>query len=85
MPKNRVFFEKNPMSLGDVGLNRRPATVFIRNSTSFFFDHKHNKRLRIDIYRQIRDKFVNDKGVAHFINPSELFTQSLKTSPMSPF
>ena len=39
MPKKRDFFEKNPMSLGDVGLNRRPATVFIRNSTSFFIDH----------------------------------------------
>ena len=29
--------------------------------------------------------FVNDMGEAHFINPSELFTQSPKTSPMGPF
>ena len=85
MPKNRVFFEKNPMSLGDVGLNRRPATVFIRNSTSFFCDHMGQVRTYDEIKTIIRDIFVNDKGVAHFINPSELFTQSLKTSPMSPF
>ena len=85
MPKNRVFFEKNPMSLGDVGLNRRPATVFIRNSTSFFCDRSGSCGFENTENKCLEDIFVNDKGVAHFINPSELFTQSLKTSPMSPF
>ena len=73
------------MSLGDVELDRRPAAVFIRNSTSFFIDHGYMQKERREHKSDIYIKFVNDMGEAHFINPSELFTQSPKTSPMGPF
>ena len=73
------------MSLGDVELDRRPAAVFIRNSTSFFIDHMHTDCIHCCIEYDNKINFVNDMGEAHFINPSELFTQSPKTSPMGPF
>ena len=73
------------MSLVDVDLDRRPAAVFIRNSTSFFIDHSIRTNVSGINIRVIKLRFVNDMGEAHFINPSELFTQSPKTSPMGPF
>ena len=77
--------EKVSMSPGDVDLNRRPAAAIIWNSTRFFphliETHQAQKKNKetIDII------IVNDMSVAHFINPSEFFTQSLKTSPIGPF
>ena len=73
------------MSLGDVDLNRRPAAVFIRNSTSFFIDRGQHNRQEDVVSRKMNIKFVNDMTEGHFINPSEFFTQSPKTSPIGPF
>ena len=73
------------MSLGDVDLIRRPDNVFIRNSTSFFYYQSHIQVLNRNINKEKYKDFVNDKTEGHFINPSEFFTHSLKTSPMVPF
>ena len=73
------------MSLGDVDLNRRPAAVFIRNSTSFFIDQRQSYEDRKCLGHKDYIYFVNDMTEGHFINPSEFFTQSPKTSPIGPF
>ena len=73
------------MSPGDVDLNRRPAAAIIWNSTRFFPHRKQHKQDDKNEKRHKEIYIVNDMSVAHFINPSEFFTQSLKTSPIGPF